>query len=61
MGGGGGGGGGGSLKIVLGKKWQPVIGTGLAKSLTISHTCLLSQVFASFAFLIFSVFSFQEK
>ena len=29
--------------------------------LAISHTCLLSHVFASFAFLMISVFSFQEK
>ena len=33
----------------------------MGNCLTISHTCLPSHVFASFAFLMFSVFTFQEK
>ena len=37
---------------------QPVF---MGECLTISHTCLPSYVFASFAFLMFSVFTFQEK
>ena len=61
----GGGGGGGGMTIVLGQKWQPAISNyrdcGEGSCLTISHTCLPSHLFAFFAFLMFSVFSFQEK
>ena len=52
----------GGLKIALGQKWQPVMGImGIVESSTISRTSLPSRMFSSFSFLMFGVFSFQEK
>ena len=71
------GGGRGGLKIVrFGNRFSLIMGIASAKFrsvrrvsqpaficsyLNISHTCLPSHVCASFAFLTFTVFSFQEK
>ena len=65
------------LSVKSGNPLPLIMGIALAKSrsakrashqppftgecLTISHMCLPSHVFASFAFLMFSVFTFQEK
>ena len=67
----------GAVSVKSGNRFSLIIGIASAKSqsargvsqqpafmgscLTISHTCLPSHVFASFAFLMFTVFSFQEK
>ena len=48
----------GKSRSARGASHQPAF---MGKSLTLSHTCFPSHVFASFAFLMFSVFTFQEK